>query len=425
MTAEVAVANRAAIALAADSAVTVSSLDSQKVMNGASKLFQLSHSLPVGFMFYGDATLGFAPFESLVKSFRPRAETVSANSLSDYGDAFWHYVDTDVPEFTAETRERVMIRLFVAHIIYVVRRVEKQIQDEQMHGGRKKPKALATSVIKELRAGVRDLPQLGTPTPAQVRAAMDPFTTEMDARIHQYLDPYGVDAATCQRLHRIIVDALSRIPHFGGFAGVVIAGYEPGALYPSICHYRVAGFVAGKLCRSPAHVMTISDQNTALLMPFAQREMVTAFMEGIDPVLAQNILSLFRGSLEAVQSSVIDAASQYLTATQSADLRTKLRDVPERITTRLDDTISQFRGDVYANPVIEALGFLPKAELANAAEALVNLTAFRRRVTLDLETVGGDVDVAVISPGDGFVWIKRKHYFAPERNPAFFMRFES
>ena len=36
------------------------------------------------------------------------------------------------------------------------------------------------------------------------------------------------------------------------------------------------------------------------------------------------------------------------------------------------------------------------------------------------ETVGGPVDVAVISKGDGFIWINRKHYFKPEFNPHFF-----
>jgi hypothetical protein len=32
--------------------------------------------------------------------------------------------------------------------------------------------------------------------------------------------------------------------------------------------------------------------------------------------------------------------------------------------------------------------------------------------------VGGAVDVAVISRGDGFVWLKRKHYFSQELNPT-------
>ena len=62
---------------------------------------------------------------------------------------------------------------------------------------------------------------------------------------------------------------------------------------------------------------------------------------------------------------------------------------------------------------------LPKDELANLAESLVSLTALHRKVSRDLEAVGGAIDVAVISKGDGFVWIKRKHYFKPELNMHF------
>lgn len=39
------------------------------------------------------------------------------------------------------------------------------------------------------------------------------------------------------------------------------------------------------------------------------------------------------------------------------------------------------------------------------------------------ESVGGPVDVALISKGDGFVWIERKHYFKPELNPRFLARY--
>jgi hypothetical protein len=53
------------------------------------------------------------------------------------------------------------------------------------------------------------------------------------------------------------------------------------------------------------------------------------------------------------------------------------------------------------------------------AESLVNLTSFKRKVTMESETVAGPIDVALITKGDGFIWIKRKHYFKAELNPQF------
>jgi hypothetical protein len=76
-----------------------------------------------------------------------------------------------------------------------------------------------------------------------------------------------------------------------------------------------------------------------------------------------------------------------------------------------------------ASPVLRMVTVLPKDELAAMAEALVNLTAFKRRITESRETVGGPIDVAVISKGDGFIWVKRKHYFPPELNQHFFANY--
>ena len=66
---------------------------------------------------------------------------------------------------------------------------------------------------------------------------------------------------------------------------------------------------------------------------------------------------------------------------------------------------------------------LPKDELAAMAESLVNLTVFKRKVSKTVETVGGPIDVAVISKGDGFIWVKRKHYFEAELNQHFFANY--
>ena len=55
MTAEVAIMNKTAVAMAADSAVTIPTGKGQKIYNTAHKLFKLSRCQPVGIMIYGTA----------------------------------------------------------------------------------------------------------------------------------------------------------------------------------------------------------------------------------------------------------------------------------------------------------------------------------------------------------------------------------
>jgi hypothetical protein len=65
---------------------------------------------------------------------------------------------------------------------------------------------------------------------------------------------------------------------------------------------------------------------------------------------------------------------------------------------------------------------MPKQELAFLAQELINLTSVKRKFSSGIESVGGPIDVAVISRIDGFVWVRRKHYFEPNLNPRYFHR---
>ena len=71
-------------------------------------------------------------------------------------------------------------------------------------------------------------------------------------------------------------------------------------------------------------------------------------------------------------------------------------------------------------PILRSIGALPYEELSNLCESLIKITSLKRKVQSDLETVGGDVDVAIITKGDGFIWTKRKHYFDGNLNHQFF-----
>jgi hypothetical protein len=77
----------------------------------------------------------------------------------------------------------------------------------------------------------------------------------------------------------------------------------------------------------------------------------------------------------------------------------------------------------FSGPVVNAVAFFSPTEMASMAETLVNFESFKQQVTLRSETVGGPIDVAVVTRGDGFIWIKRKHYFSPELNHQFFANY--
>jgi hypothetical protein len=65
---------------------------------------------------------------------------------------------------------------------------------------------------------------------------------------------------------------------------------------------------------------------------------------------------------------------------------------------------------------------MSKKELAEMAHALVELTSKKRRFSIEQETVGGPIDVAIVTRNEGFIWIRRKHYFDRDANQGYFAR---
>src|SRR5262245_41501961 len=88
MTAEVAILNANAVALAADSVVTITSGDNQKTYNSVNKLFALSKRCPVGIMVYGSGALMGIPWEVIIKRYRAQLNNRTFPRLEDYWTDF-------------------------------------------------------------------------------------------------------------------------------------------------------------------------------------------------------------------------------------------------------------------------------------------------------------------------------------------------
>jgi len=94
MTAEVVVMNKEAIALAADSAVSIGQ-KGEKVFTSANKLFCLSKYHPVGIMLYGTASLLGVPWETIIKVYRSKLGNDEFSTLKKYADNFISFIMSD------------------------------------------------------------------------------------------------------------------------------------------------------------------------------------------------------------------------------------------------------------------------------------------------------------------------------------------
>ncbi|WP_141214043.1 hypothetical protein [Mycobacterium marinum] len=102
MTAEAIVMNRSAVALAADSAVTIGRPGRTKTFETANKLFELVKGSNVGIMIYSAASINGTPWETIIKTYRQEHSHFTADHVEDYAEHFLDFVSEHTGLLTLE-----------------------------------------------------------------------------------------------------------------------------------------------------------------------------------------------------------------------------------------------------------------------------------------------------------------------------------
>lgn len=422
MTSEIAIMNNQAIALATDSAVTIN--EGKKIYNSANKLFCLSKYHPIGIMIYGNATFMNIPYETIIKMFRESLAETKCDKLDGYAKKFINFLNENKIGVSKKQQQEYIESVVSIVLNDIKKEIENQWEKEIQKNGKisqDKAKNISSIVIKHFKDKF---------TNTKLSCFSAKFLLNLEKKIgilfikkvKEIFQQYPFSKSDIRILKEVINRAITKGNFPPWFSGIVIAGFGEKEIFPGIEFYKIEALIDGKLKYNQEKIENISLKNKAAIIPFAQSEMVATFMEGVDP----NYRKFKRSFLENIFENypdIIIKNSKKLNKLEKKDkdlIHSEFKSLSKQIYKDYIKKMTEFTRKNHVNQVLSVVGILPKDELAAMAESLVNLTSFKRRVTMTQETVGGPIDVAVISKGDGFIWIKRKHYFKPELNHHFF-----
>lgn len=412
MTAEIAILNPHGVALAADSAVTIGS---QKIINSAIKLFALSKTEPVGVMVYGNANLLNIPWETLIKIYRKEHAKSRFEKLENYSESFISFLKSKTTIFNLDIQKQwlegqidfifnfINIQLLNQYDQFEVRGIQLVIDQK---------KDILLDILTRLRDGqASNEPTFSddvSPLVSKIHAVGEPL-------IKHYFQEFLSYSEIQVLLEELLVLIVTNNNLYQGSTGLVISGFGDDDIFPSVITYQISGYFENNLIFKLDHSKTIVNNNSGMrsgIIPFAQEDVVNSFIKGFDSELKE----ISDNYLDTMTEEFFKNAP-VLNPVQKAqfikDFKSDLKD--------FKDTMDKETLDRHITPMINMIEVLPKDELATMAETMVNITAFKRKMAVSsLETVGGPIDVAVISKGDGLVWVKRKQYFPANLNRHFF-----
>ncbi len=412
MTAEIGILNKTAVVLAGDSAVTIG--DGKKVYNTANKIFQLTSKGTVGIMIYNQANWMGIPLETIVKSYNKVAGEIQFSTLEEYRDSFIDFIKTNIFKFVSSKSQEDIVNYKCFEIIQSLAETGIEILEDEIKDGKTaKPiddAAEALEISKRIQGFAKVLSNNLQKDKSKLTEfegyKINDFKKKYATKINEIADGFAkqqkLTFAPGFKSHFIKIvylDIVQKISNHEDYCGIVIAGFGEDEIFPKILDFKLAELFENRLRIHVNEPSEIDDNKVAIIRPFAQRDMVDTFMQGIEPNLLERIRSYIQTEFRKIE---LEISTKW--KVDSKELKSILEKSFKTIAKRTFD----YRHKKHVDPVVTTVSYLNKEGLIELAESLVNITSLKRKTSSDVETVGGPVDIALITKGDGFKWIKCK-----------------
>lgn len=427
MTAIVGILNKRSIALAADSAVTINSPSGHKVLNSANKVFSLSKKHPVGVMLYASASFMDTPWDIIIKMYRDQLNDKSHSTLNDYVADFVKYLKGKNFFCSENMQKQYLLR----HMEFYYNDVRKIATQNCINQSKQPAEQIPSTIVHNEMLNVLEhhsnyyatRPKCPDFENYTINDLQSFATNEIDS-IQNVFQPHVLDVITFREVFVKSFTTYICSDHISfDRTGLVFVGYGEDEIYPSLIPLNVSFAMDNKLrgCIETAMIQHITENNKAAICPFAQTDVMMTILTGVDGGIKNLAYATFDKTIESFLNVIIgDLQSKNV----DTSIISAIKGIDLNVFSELfKKSINDFINNEYIIKLVETVEYLEKEDLANMAESLIALTGLKRRMTSSEESVGGPVDVAIISKSDGFIWMKRKHYFNKELNAQFFQRY--
>jgi hypothetical protein len=369
-------------------------------------------------MFYGNADLNGLPWEGLVKRFRDRLGYKTFDTLDEYGNAFFSFIDADKKLIPVNDEENDML----AQIGHAANKLcesictDRMVTDAMATRNPAAVHAAYTSVFNERLSAVMTLPishHFASPTFAGFFAKHASLilnaASVIPLRFGLQLPAASMAALIVESIQRDHARVLIK-------TGIVVAGFAGEDYFPGFSHFDCFGKIFGKIAfdKNPAFVIIGRKTDGGWIEPFAQSSMSKTFTLGAGPDIINVATWEAEASLRSLAANIGAAAGGVNIPGVDGMIRAELN--------KFKDKIAYVQSETHRKPLLRVIESLPIDEMAALAETLVSLESLKEKFSRPTESVGGPIDVAVITRSEGLVWIRRKHFFHADFNVKFIER---
>ena len=362
MTAEIAVMNHSAVALAADSAATRSEV---KIFT-ANKIFALSKYEPVAAMIYGTASCLGVPWETIIKEFRGSLGRDTYTHVADYGEALIDFISRNRILFPENEQEQFAFRYAADKYERIRERIRGLVQEEFARGGsmtEARVGEIVADVIKQREEFWKSCPSRGKLPRDFRRRVRERYGDQIRKAHDETFEGLRLYSRLRERLMRLTLDSWCKCPQHPE-TGVVLVGFGQSDMFPALAGYGMDGVLLNRAVHWKSHDLSVDHKSGPMIVPFAQDDMIRLFVEGVTPAYEAFVESYFEEIISGLNEMIM---TELPASSGAAPMRDRLEKHRNVLLTSLSNNLAKKRRSLYIDPLLSIVGSLPLDELASLA----------------------------------------------------------
>ena len=309
MTAVVGILNKHAVAIAADSAVTIGGNGGRKIFNKANKVFTLSKQHPVGIMIYNSASFMATPWETIIKVYRKQLGNTSFSTLKEYKQNFIAFLRTK-SFYTDAGMQTVFLENFswdvISSIINDIAIQNKGLIENPSLESRQQFLTILEGQLDNLISHWGGLTEFCPEFLDYTIEMFSAYSEQIFERIsqHRFTENGIIILPRLLEKMKIAVYSILRAKEeLTNFTGLIFTGFGEDEIYPQLIPINVSIVVDNRLrfYVNENRAASISNSNNGAVCPFAQTDVIDTILTGIDPSLdniyLNNFAFLYGGSM--------------------------------------------------------------------------------------------------------------------------------
>ena len=427
MTAVVGILNKRGIAIAADSAVTMTRDGNEKIENSANKMLRMSDVCPISVMTVGSASFHTTPWDIIIRRYRQKRGDIQFPTVQACIDDFLSYMLTEkiyFPEEAEKNHLRKMLKSFWWDIVCKVPDIS--INNKGVVTNKKQ---ILLAFRRRIESGIKCFKETA-PLPMYKDYTIDQFKNYLCLMVDDYFKNKTIDIDSLifeeedAEYNGYTEDILSEIKSqfIEGFffymkhgyvndnTQLIFSGFGSEEKFPVMIRVRVCHGFDNRVSYNidPKDIHTISDVNPVAICPYAQKDIMDALLTGIEPYFFKNICNYSESMFDKMTREL---STEYFLEGDSDEIEAILDKVKSSDLARQFKQYGKRIQEEERRQWLKALNNYSVQDMAHLAENLIAMTSFERHMTFSEEGVGGPIDLAVITKNNGFTWLNRKSWY--------------